>query len=230
MRIFCLSDIHGDMDALDYALSYIVDELEKPNTMLMFLGDYIHGSDNSKEVLDKIISLQNHYGTEKVVALLGNHEEWVLNGSSTISEQNPSYEDDYTDDDKYIYWLENLPRYYVAGNTIFVHAGIDESLGELWELTDEYTLTNKYPADIGKIDGLDMKVVAGHIYTSEITNNPRYNDVYYDGFNHYFIDGDVISTSVLPVLMVDTDEDKYYRVTPNGMYEVQPYDEEEFLL
>lgn len=73
-----------------------------------------------------------------------------------------------------------------------------------------------------------MKVVAGHIYTSEITNNPRYNDVYYDGFNHYFIDGDVISTSVLPVLMVDTDEDKYYRVTPNGMYEVQPYDEEEF--
>ena len=224
-----MSDIHGDIDAFDYALNIIIDEIEKPNTMLMLLGDYIHGMENGRDVIDKIISLQNEYGNDKIVALLGNHEEWVINGHSTVDEQNPSYEDEDGDDEYYISWFENLPRYYVEGNTIFVHAGIDETVGALWELsTDDYTYTNKFPADLGKIDGLDMKIVAGHIYTSQITDNPRFNDILFDGENHIYIDGDVLSTGEIPVLMVDTELDKYYRVTPNGMYEVQPYNEEDY--
>lgn len=221
-----MSDIHGDIDAFDYALNIIIGELEKPDTMLVLLGDYIHGRENGRDVLDKIISLQNEYGTDKITALLGNHEEWVINGHSTVDEQNPSYEDDYGDDDYYISWLENLPRYIVKGNTIFVHAGIDESAGALWELTtDDYTYTNKFPADLGKVAGLDMKIVAGHIYTSQITDNPRFNDILFDGENHIYIDGDVLSTGEIPLLMVDTEADKYYRLTPNGMYELQPYNE-----
>lgn len=229
MKAYTMSDIHGDIDAFDYALSIIIDDLEKPDTMLVLLGDYIHGMKNSRDVLDKIINLQNQYGYDKVVALLGNHEELCIKGSSTIDEQNPSYDDDYGDDEYYINWFENLPRYYVEGNTIFVHAGIDEAAGDLWELsTDDYTYTNKFPADLGKVEGLDMKIVAGHIHTSQITDNPRFNDILYDGENHYYIDGDVLSTGEIPVLMVDTDEDKYYRVTPNGMYEIEPYNEYDY--
>lgn len=45
-------------------------------------------------------------------------------------------EEHYTeesDEDIYIQWIENLPRYYSEGKTIFVHAGIDEGAGDLWE-------------------------------------------------------------------------------------------------
>ena len=49
-------------------------------------------------------------------------------------------------------------------NTIFVHAGIDEEAGDMWEWeTSEDVFTSKYPAETGKIEGLDMKVVAGHV-------------------------------------------------------------------
>lgn len=33
----------------------------------------------------------------------------------------------------------------------------------------------------------------------------RFNDIYYDGASHYYIDGDVLSTGDINVLMVDTD-------------------------
>lgn len=53
------------------------------------------------------------------------------------------------------------------------------------------------------IHGMDMKVVAGHIGTAEIANDPRYHDSYYDGESHYYIDGMAWDSGVIPVLMVD---------------------------
>lgn len=46
--------------------------------MLILLGDYVHGGENNRGVLDKIMRLQRQYGSDKVVALLGNHDEWVV--------------------------------------------------------------------------------------------------------------------------------------------------------
>lgn len=83
-------------------------------------------------------------------------------------------EEHFTDDgreDKYIQWMEMLPRYYTAGN-------------------------------------------------------PRFHDIYYDGESHYYIDGTVLDSGVIPVLMVDTDTDKYYRLTETGNWLILPYDEE----
>ncbi|MDY4892190.1 MAG: hypothetical protein SO130_02130 [Agathobacter sp.] len=37
------------------------------------------------------------------------------------------------EDNKYLHWMENLPRYYYEVNTIFVLAGIDEEEGDMWE-------------------------------------------------------------------------------------------------
>ena len=71
-----------------------------------------------------------------------------------------------------------------------------------------------------------MKVVAGHVGTAEISGNPRYHDIYYDGASHYYIDGTVLDSGMIPVLMVDTEEDKYYRVTESGTWLILPYDEE----
>lgn len=54
----------------------------------------------------------------------------------------------------------------------------------------------------------------------------RFHDIYYDGENHYYIDGTVLDSGEIPVLMVDTDTDKYYRVTETGCWLILPYDEE----
>jgi serine/threonine protein phosphatase 1 len=123
--------------------------------------------------------------------------------------------------------MERPPRYYVEGNTIFVHAGIDEEAGDLWEWgTGEEIFVGKYPAETGKIEGLDMKVVAGHIGTAVISGDPDFHDIYYDGQSHYYIDGTVLDSGIIPILMVDTSEDKYYSVTEAGDRIVLPYDEE----
>lgn len=231
MKIYCMSDIHGCLAEFEQALSLVLEQLENDGAMLLLLGDYIHGGSDNKGVLDKIINLQQRYGTDKVVALMGNHEEFVLLGDSSINHMIKSFDEEHFiddgEEDKYIQWMENLPRYYTEGNTIFVHAGIDEDAGDLWEWgTGEDVFVGKYPAEIGKIEGLDMKVVAGHVGTAEISQNPRYHDIYYDGQSHYYIDGTVLDSGVIPVLMVDTKTDRYYRVTETGNWLILPYDEE----
>ena len=230
MKVFCMSDIHGCLAEFEEALLLIMDRLEAQDTKLLLMGDYIHGGPDNYGVLDKIIGLQNKYGTDKVIALMGNHEEFVLLGESTINHMIKTFDEDLlTDDgkeDRYIAWIERLPRYYVEGNTVFVHAGIDEEAGDLWEWgTGEEIFVGKYPAETGKIEGLDMKVVAGHIGTAEISGDPDFHDIYYDGHSHYYIDGTVLDSGMIPILMVDTSEDKYYSVTEAGDRIVLPYNE-----
>lgn len=228
MKIYCISDVHGFLAEFEEALSLVIEHLEEPDTKLCLMGDYIHGGADNYGVLDKIISLQNRYGEDKIIVLLGNHEEFVLTGYSSINSMSMIEDNEYDDgddqDDKYICWLENLPRYYTEGNTIFVHAGIDEDAGDMWEWgTSDEIFVSKYPAETGKIEGLEMKVVAGHVGTAEISGDPRFHDIYYDGESHYYIDGTVIDSGVIPVLLVDTEEDKYYQVTEGGNNLISPY-------
>lgn len=126
--IYAMSDIHGRLDAFEYALSLIA--LSVDNKLLL-LGDYVHDPDRYG-VLEKIIHLQNKYGADKVIALIGNHEDMVCDGRWPIG--GIGDENDYTreaEEDLYIARMQGLPRYYVEGNTIFVHAGIDEEAENL---------------------------------------------------------------------------------------------------
>lgn len=221
--IYAMSDIHGCLDAFEYALSLI--DLSGDNKIVL-LGDYVHGPD-SYGVLKKIMHLQNKYGTDKVIALIGNHEDMVCDGRWPIG--GIGDENDYTreaEEDLYIAWMQGLLRYYVEGNTIFVHAGIDEEAEDLWEWgTDDFTFTEKYPAQTGRFYD-KMVIVAGHIGTAEISGNPRFHDIYFDGASHYYIDGTVLDSGIIPVIKVDTENSKYYRVTETGDWLILPYDEE----
>ena len=62
MRIYAISDIHGYIDELNTALSHI--DLDDENTILVLLGDYIHGHD-SYAVLDRVISMDCWCCTKK---------------------------------------------------------------------------------------------------------------------------------------------------------------------
>ena len=107
MRIYCMSDIHGCIAEFVDALALVWDHLDEPDTMLCLLGDYIHGGADGYAVLDKIMNLQKEYGPDKVVALMGNHEEFVLLGDSSINRLIGVFDDDADDvrehdDDRYI--------------------------------------------------------------------------------------------------------------------------------
>ncbi|MBQ3123814.1 MAG: metallophosphoesterase family protein [Clostridia bacterium] len=219
MKVYAMSDIHGYLAEFETALSLV--DLSGDNKLVL-LGDYIHGPE-TYGVLDKIMDLQKRYGQDKVIALMGNHCEMALTGRWPLN----SVKYDWDKDEKYLGWMLGLPKYYVEGNTVFVHAGIDEDAGEYWEdSTSENTYLWKFPEELGEIEGLEMKVVAGHIHTSNIARNPNFHEIYYDGASHYYIDGNVHKSGIIPVLMVDTETDKYYHVTEAGEWEILPYSED----
>lgn len=220
--IYAMSDIHGCLLAFEKALSYV--DLSGDNRLIL-LGDYIHEGSQSYEVLNRIMELEQLYGCEKVIVLAGNHEDMAVDGRWPISEERFSGVAGYEEnDEKYLKWMKTLRRYYKTEHQIFVHAGIDEEADDLWELiTDYHAFTEKYPAERGRFM---MDIVAGHVGTAEISRNPYFHDIYYDGKSHYYVDGTVTKSGVIPVLKVDVKNTKYYCVAESGIWPILPYDEE----
>lgn len=222
MKIYAMSDIHGCIHAFHEALQLV--DLSG-NSQLVLCGDYIHGGEDDYAVLDQIMDLEKKYGPDKVIVLAGNHEDMVCDGRCPIgSSRLLDFSANRDNDDKYILWMQHLRRYYVVENTIFVHAGVNEEAEDWWEWdTDDFTFTEKYPAETGKFC---MTIVAGHVGTAEISGDQYFHDIYFDGESHYYIDGTVLDSGTIPVILLDTDTNKFYRVTETGRYMILPYDEE----
>ena len=70
MKIYCMSDIHACLESFEAALENVICHLDEDDTMLLLLGDYVHGGDSGRGVLDKIMHLQEQYGNDKVMALV----------------------------------------------------------------------------------------------------------------------------------------------------------------
>ena len=204
MKIYAISDIHGYIDELNEALSLV--DLDAEDSILICLGDYIHGHD-SYAVLDRIMQLQKQYGPEKVITLMGNHEEAVCQGFSVITEGD-DVRRRIADDKPYIRWMHSLKEYYETETQIFVHAGVDEEAEDLWKFgTPSYVFFGKCPPSTG---WFYKDIIAGHVGTATISGDPEFSDIYYDGASHYFIDGSVWKSGRIPVLMYDTVTGIYY--------------------
>lgn len=223
MIIYAMSDIHGYLQEFEEALAKV--DLSGDNRLIL-LGDYIHRGPSSIGVLKKIIALQKRYGRNKVLALLGNHEESVLDRSLPLDMgpdgAGPLEDISMEEYQSYVAWMQTLPRYYTIGKQIFVHAGVEESAGESWKyVTDDYTFTEQKAVRTGKFY---MDIIAGHTGTDKITGNPEFHDIYYDGYSHYYIDGTVKDSGVIPVLKLDFWQDRYYSVTEAGDQLILPYE------
>ncbi len=70
MRTFFLSDIHGNLPALEIALKHI-----SPDDYIIFLGDIVNYGPWSNECIELIQNINNK------ICLIGNHETYFLNGS-----------------------------------------------------------------------------------------------------------------------------------------------------
>ena len=78
MNIFSIGDIHGCLKQLTSLHDKIFNHFSfsKKNDLLVYLGDYIDRSSNSKDVINHILKLQK----EKVnsIFLMGNHEQIMI--------------------------------------------------------------------------------------------------------------------------------------------------------
>lgn len=207
--IYAMSDMHGDMDAYQRALSAI--DLDDPANMLVLCGDYLYGPHTDLVMIEAIMRLQAQH-PEQVIVLAGNHELMYMIDHERV----PAREDEVLD------WMRELPFFYETDSQIFVHAGVDEEAGEYWKWGSEDAFyCEKHPWSIGPF----LKdVIAGHTGTHAISGDPEYHDVLWDGASHYYIDGSVHVTHVVPILKYDVARKSYtgIRVDPNG--EVEEYE------
>lgn len=82
--IFAISDVHGNLKAMKKCIKQINPYLEKGNSKLIMLGDYIDRGRESYDCLQLAFDLQQKYGGDKIIVLKGNHEAWFtefLNGN-----------------------------------------------------------------------------------------------------------------------------------------------------
>ncbi|MCR9242076.1 MAG: serine/threonine protein phosphatase [Rhodobiaceae bacterium] len=152
---YAIGDIHGRADLLEDLLSQITSHAESSaaeRRVVIFLGDYVDRGWQSKEVLERLSSL-NLDGFETVF-LKGNHEEALLSfladpqfldnwrqygGLETLhayglKDLNFRADDDYLKQvhasfiegfpPEHRRFLEQLPSSYDLGGYLFVHAGV----------------------------------------------------------------------------------------------------------
>lgn len=233
-KLFAISDIHGHLDEFISALSkvdlsdknnrliligdYIDNRLQSfqviskiikleeiyPNQIITLLGNHEEWFYDWL-ILDKPTAsafpetIKSFFSPEELNYIFksnaNNFETGVRNEIKNNIKFNP-----------FINWFKKRykdKRYYETDTQIFVHAGIDEEAGMLWkELTSSKIFTNKFPITTGRFH---KAIISGHIASWEVAKDKTYQGkIYFDGKNHYFIDGDVYHSKTIPVICYDT--------------------------
>ena len=164
-RLIGISDIHGEY----YKLVSVLDKIApQKNDTIVFMGDYIDRGKYSRQVVDKIIEMQD---VCSCVYLIGSHEYALLHAST----------DDYYN---YLFWnyggdataecygsfenifkvhsefFNSLKPYYLTDDYLFIHAGIRVGVPlENQDLTDMVYIRSEF---YNRKHGLKQKVIFGH--------------------------------------------------------------------
>jgi serine/threonine protein phosphatase 1 len=105
-----------------------------------------------------------------------------------------------------IAWVRALPLYWETDTHIWLHAGVEEDLGEDWKLgTSDHTLTHKFPPTFGKV--LTKTVVAGHVSTEPMHSDGSHG-IFTDA-GHIFLDGGTAKNGDLNVPPYDCESGSY---------------------
>lgn len=132
---YAIADIHGGSKTFKALLERI---RLKPSDQLILLGDYVDRGQDSKGVLDTIISLQESGYT--VTALRGNHDDMLLR---TAIGRHDEFSEQYLLEwgwhtllsfgctsmlqlpDRYIRLIDSMPYLHYDSDYIFLHAGLN---------------------------------------------------------------------------------------------------------
>ncbi|MBD5402313.1 serine/threonine protein phosphatase [bacterium] len=164
-RIIGISDIHGEYEKLSSVLEKVCPQKEDT---IVFMGDYIDRGAKSRQVVDKLIDMQNYCNC---VYLIGSHEYALLHAET----------DDYYN---YLFWnyggdktaesyggfekifqvhgdfFNALKPYYLTENYLFVHAGIRIGIDlKDQDLTDIVYIRSEF---YNREHDLPQKIIFGH--------------------------------------------------------------------
>jgi len=174
MKTFAISDIHGCCREFTRLLSRMPIYLLQDR--LILLGDYIDRGPESYDVIRSIMALQAEYGCDHVVVLRGNHEQmavdyyrtgdisWNYNGNEATIESFARHQEDVR---HYLDFFQSLPLLFQDEDAIYVHAGIDPSVGlaeqraeDLLFIREEFILSRQV---------MPKTVIFGHTPTLMLT-------------------------------------------------------------
>ena len=168
-KIYVVGDIHGCANTFISMLDYVI-KLQKTDDLYL-LGDYIDRGPRSKEVIDTILGLI-HDGYS-VFPVMGNHEKllvdslytynyfktWLLNGASQTLQ---SFRVDHSValEAKYKRFFYSLEYYYIVGNFIIVHGGLN--FDQEFPLTDKEAMVWQRNTEIDLVKTEGRRLIVGH--------------------------------------------------------------------
>jgi serine/threonine protein phosphatase 1 len=185
--VYGVGDVHGMNDLLVSLLAAIeadADARGLPAT-LVFLGDVVNRGTQTRQVLDRLMAGPTRRGDQWIV-LRGNHEQMMLDaltvnspglfqrwlkmgGEQTVASYGcarkrvtPDRVRDLIDPD-HVSFLSELPLMHIAGNYLFVHAGVEPGVPLQGQGAD--TLLTIRRRFLKKPHGLPFTVVHGHTPT-----------------------------------------------------------------
>ena len=215
--VYAIGDIHGMDDLLARMLVAIAADMPDKTTpyTVVFLGDVVNRGPQTRQVLQRLIAGPAHAASRWIV-LRGNHEQamldaltradedgfrrWLRRGGmrtlasygGTRKDASPSRARALVGED-HLDFLASLPLTHVAGDHLFVHAGVAPgvSLAE----QSPATLMNIRGAFLRKRHRLPYTVVHGHTPT---TGEPLI------GPGRIGVDSGACVTGILTSIVIDT--------------------------
>ena len=224
-RVYAIGDIHGRVDLLQELHRMIEADAANHEgaKTLVYLGDYIDRGLWSREVIDQLLGspLDGFHS----VHLLGNHEQTLLDflqhpkiaagwlswgGRETLvsygvslplnfpREKLAAIRDEFESrlPAEHLEFYQNLQLMHVAGDYLFVHAGIrpgiavqEQSNADLLWIRDDFTASREQH---------DFVVVHGHTIAEEVAFYP----------NRIGIDTGAYATGVLTCLVMEGEEQR----------------------
>lgn len=202
IRIYAIGDIHGRFDLLQEMHRKIGKDLARrqpADWRVIHLGDYVDRGPQSRDVIEFLLERQNLHGPDRIVALVGNHDQGFLDfmestegemlfarfgGDTTAASYgvdadftSPATRQKARDDLRYavppshLAFLGSLSRAIDFGDFFFCHAGIRPGLAlDAQDPTDLIWIRDEFLDD----ERLHEKVVVhGHtpVSVAEIRRN-----------------------------------------------------------
>ena len=185
MRSYVIGDIHGCVDELRCLIDGLPLEV---GDRLVFLGDYIDRGPNSRGVVSYLLELKEYGPALDLVFLKGNHEDMLLSylglpgnygemffyngGQETLASYGAPRTRPTRDEARslipavHLEFYQSLIDYYIMGDILCVHAGInphkpleEQTTAEVFWIRDEF-IYSEHP--------LPYLVLFGHTPKKEV--------------------------------------------------------------
>ncbi|MGE0044396.1 MAG: metallophosphoesterase family protein [Hyphomonadaceae bacterium] len=192
---YAIGDVHGEEFRLQLLHALILADIDRIGApaKIVHVGDYVDRGHDSRGVIARVKTLCDERGA---IALLGNHEQMMLNaydragdssegmwdwngGDATLrsyEEANGKHDDWRNAIDKdHIKWMRSLPTIFAdeARKIAFVHAGIDPETFpncsdeiRIWTRSDRFLHTWRWPK---RAELKDWLIVHGHTPNDELS-------------------------------------------------------------